>query len=64
MQYIERNKLEALHTQRIRDGVPKQELMKMYNIIAEYIAEGHVEIAVPHQENLVQEKGIFYDGVM
>lgn len=64
MQYTERNKLTVEQEQRIKAGIPKQNLMKMYNASAEDIAEGYVEIAVPHQEDLVRGSGIFYGGVL
>ncbi|WP_254526881.1 MULTISPECIES: PaaI family thioesterase [unclassified Sphingobacterium] len=64
MQQIERRKLTPEHEQRIRVGIPKQVLMKMYNASAESVAEGYVQIAVPHQESLVRKGGIFYGGVL
>ncbi|GEM_PF-1133293 len=59
MQQIERKKLSQAHEKRIRIGVPKQELMKLFNATAENIAEGYVEVAIPHQESLVRGAGNF-----
>lgn len=64
MQQIERRKLTPEHEQRIRIGVPKQELMSLFNATAENIAEGYVEIAIPQQKSLIRSAGNFYGGVL
>ncbi|WP_131777593.1 PaaI family thioesterase [Chryseobacterium sp. JAH] len=56
--------MKASHTEYIRAGIPKQNLMKLYNAYAGIIEDGFVEVIIPRQESLIRGAGFFYGGVL
>lgn len=51
--------MKASHTEYIRAGIPKQNLMKLYNAYAGIIEDGFVEVIIPRQESLIRGAGFF-----
>jgi uncharacterized protein (TIGR00369 family) len=56
--------IKSAHTEYIRDGIPKQNLMKLHSAYAGEIEDGFVEVIIPRQHSLIRSAGFFYGGVL
>jgi len=56
--------MTASHIEYIKKGIPKQNLMKLYNAYAGKIQDGFVEVIIPRQKSLIRDAGFFYGGVL